>query len=453
MKQSIDPFSLESLYEAPYDSLSTTQKRIQSLDKAYQTWRTKDLNTRLEAISKISKILEAKKQDIATHISREMGKPITQAIAELDKSILLCDYYVKNSVSLLKNTQSPNTCYKPLGVILGIMPWNFPIWQVIRFAIPTLIMGNSVLIKPAPNVSLTSALLNTCFSSLNVFDMATFDTKDTDSILSNKAIKALSLTGSSKAGSLVASIAGKYLKPCVLELGGNDPFIVCEDLNKNQVQHAAKIAIKARFQNTGQSCIATKRLLVHQTHLSLFKETFINEMKKITIGDPKNPDTQMGPLARADLLDTLQKQVHTSLQMGASMTYQAPVPKELKGYFYPPTLLENITDTIPIFKEELFGPAIGLVSFSDNQEAIKLANNSCYGLGASVWSQDKKTQDLFSQNLEVGSVFINDMVKSDISLPFGGIKESGYGRELGLAGLLSFANLKTTVTTELIKTN
>ena len=450
MKQSIDPFSLKSLYKAPYDSLSTTQKRIQNLDKSYQTWRKTDLSTRLKAISKISNMLKTQKQDIATHITCEMGKPITQAIAELDKSISLCDYYVSHSKVLLKEAHKPNICYQPLGVILGIMPWNFPIWQVIRFAIPTLIMGNSVLIKPAPNVSLTSTLLKSCFSSLNAFDMATFDTNDTETIIANKTIKALSLTGSSKAGSLVASIASKYLKPCVLELGGNDPFIVCEDLSKNQVQHAAKIAIKARFQNTGQSCIATKRLLVHQTHLNLFRETFIDEMKTLTIGDPQNLDTQMGPLARADLLDTLQNQVNTSLQMGATMTYQAPAPKGLKGYFYLPTLLENITDTMPIFKEELFGPAIGLIPFRSNEEALMLANTSRYGLGASVWSKDQNTQKLFTQNLEVGSVFINDMVKSDISLPFGGIKESGYGRELGLAGLLSFSNLKTTITKELI---
>ena len=411
-------------------------------------WNKKPLIDRLSFLPNLSSLLIENKEEYASIITREMHKPITQALAEVEKCALLCKYYYENAETFLA-TKSIKTdasesyvVYEPLGVILGIMPWNFPFWQVFRFAVPTLIAGNTVVVKHASNVPKCAELIESIFNAAGFpkgcYQNLPIPSNKVSDIIANPIIKAVSLTGSEQAGVAVATEAGKHLKKCVLELGGNNAFIILEDANLDK---AVATAVNARMQNAGQSCIAAKRFLVHETIVDAFIEKFKIAIQNLKTGNPLDRDTQIGSLARVDLAEELEQQVQKSIQMGAQIItggkrYEA---------FFEPTILTDVTPTMPVFKEETFGPVAAITTFKTIDEAIELSNQSEFGLGVSLFTQDVDFMKTKISAFNEGAVFINEMVKSDPRLPFGGIKKSGYGRELAEEGIKEFVNVKTVV--------
>jgi succinate-semialdehyde dehydrogenase/glutarate-semialdehyde dehydrogenase len=411
-------------------------------------WNKKPLIDRLSFLPNLSSLLIENKEEYASIITREMHKPITQALAEVEKCALLCKYYYENAETFLA-TKSIKTdasesyvVYEPLGVILGIMPWNFPFWQVFRFAVPTLIAGNTVVVKHASNVPKCAELIESIFNAAGFpkgcYQNLPIPSNKVSDIIANPIIKAVSLTGSEQAGVAVATEAGKHLKKCVLELGGNNAFIILEDANLDK---AVATAVNARMQNAGQSCIAAKRFLVHETILDAFIEKFKIAIQNLKTGNSLDKETQISSLARVDLAEELEKQVQQSIQMGAQLIIGG---KRYEALFEP-TILTDVTPTMPVFKEETFGPVAVITTFKTIDEAIELSNQSEFGLGVSLFTQDVDFIKTKISAFNEGAVFINEMVKSDPRLPFGGIKKSGYGRELAEEGLKEFVNVKTVV--------
>ena len=411
-------------------------------------WQKETLEHRISFLPKLAKTLSENKQQYAECITNEMHKPITQAIAEVEKCALLCTYYYENATQFLatkhiKTDASESfVTYEPLGVILGVMPWNFPFWQVFRFAVPSLTSGNTVVIKHASNVPKSAKLIQTIFEDAGFpkgcYQDLPIPSAEVAQIIANPMIKAVSLTGSEQAGIAVATEAGKHLKKCVLELGGNNAFIVLEDAN---LEKAVAIAVNARMQNAGQSCIASKRFLVHEN----IEEAFVSQLKtavqKLKTGNPLDKTTEIGALAREDLAEELEIQVRKSIEMGAKLVCGG----KRTDAFYEPTILTNVSVKMPVFKEETFGPVVAITTFKTLEEAIELSNTSEFGLGVSVFTQDIETIKKHISSFNEGAVFINEMVKSDPRLPFGGIKKSGYGRELSEDGIREFVNVKTVV--------
>lgn len=421
---------------------------LQKANTTFLHWQSKKLKERLIFLPNIATLLLENKEEYASIITSEMHKPITQALAEVEKCALLCKYYYENAETFLA-TKSIKTdasesyvVYEPLGVILGIMPWNFPFWQVFRFAVPTLIAGNTVVVKHASNVPKCGELIQEIFEQVGFpkgcYQNLPISSNEVANVIANPIIKAVSLTGSEQAGVAVATEAGKHLKKCVLELGGNSAFIILEDAN---LEKAVATAVNARMQNAGQSCIAAKRFLVHETILDAFIEKFKIAIQNLKTGNPLDKETQIGSLARVDLAEELEQQVQKSIEMGAQLItggkrYEA---------FFEPTILTDVTPTMPIFKEETFGPVAAITTFKTIDEAIELSNQSEFGLGVSLFTQDVDFIKTKISAFNEGAVFINEMVKSDPRLPFGGIKKSGYGRELAEEGLKEFVNVKTVV--------
>ena len=421
---------------------------LQKANTTFLHWQSKKLKERLIFLPNIATLLLENKEEYASIITSEMHKPITQALAEVEKCALLCNYYYENAENFLA-TKSIKTdasesyvVYEPLGVILGIMPWNFPFWQVFRFAVPTLIAGNTVVVKHASNVPKCAELIESIFNAAGFpkgcYQNLPIPSNKVSDIIANPIIKAVSLTGSEQAGVAVATEAGKHLKKCVLELGGNSAFIILEDAN---LEKAVATAVNARMQNAGQSCIAAKRFLVHETILDAFIEKFKIAIQNLKTGNPLDRDTQIGSLARVDLAEELEQQVQKSIQMGA----QIITGGKRDGAFFEPTILTDVTPIMPVFKEETFGPVAAITTFKTIDEAIELSNQSEYGLGVSIFTQDVDFIKTKISAFNEGAVFINEMVKSDPRLPFGGIKKSGYGRELAEEGLKEFVNVKTVV--------
>ena len=411
-------------------------------------WQKETLEHRISFLPKLAKTLSENKQQYAECITNEMHKPITQAIAEVEKCALLCTYYYENATQFLatkhiKTDASESfVTYEPLGIILGVMPWNFPFWQVFRFAIPSLTAGNTVVIKHASNVPKSAKLIQTIFEDAGFpkgcYQDLPIPSAEVAQIIANPIIKAVSLTGSEQAGIAVATEAGKHLKKCVLELGGNNAFIVLEDAN---LEKTVAIAVNARMQNAGQSCIASKRFLIHEN----IEEAFVSQLKtavqKLKTGNPLDKTTEIGALAREDLAEELEIQVRKSIEMGAKLVCGG----KRTDAFYEPTILTNVSVKMPVFKEETFGPVVAITTFKTLEEAIELSNTSEFGLGVSVFTQDIETIKKHISSFNEGAVFINEMVKSDPRLPFGGIKKSGYGRELSEDGIREFVNVKTVV--------
>ena len=411
-------------------------------------WQKETLEHRISFLPKLAKTLSENKQQYAEFITNEMHKPITQAIAEVEKCALLCTYYYENATQFLatkhiKTDASESfVTYEPLGVILGVMPWNFPFWQVFRFAVPSLTSGNTVVIKHASNVPKSAKLIQTIFEDAGFpkgcYQDLPIPSAEVAQIIANPMIKAVSLTGSEQAGIAVATEAGKHLKKCVLELGGNNAFIVLDDAN---LEKAVAIAVNARMQNAGQSCIASKRFLVHEN----IEEAFVSQLKtavqKLKTGNPLDKTTEIGALAREDLAEELEIQVRKSIEMGAKLACGG----KRTDAFYEPTILTNVSVKMPVFNEETFGPVVAITTFKTLEEAIELSNTSEFGLGVSVFTQDIETIKKHISSFNEGAVFINEMVKSDPRLPFGGIKKSGYGRELSEDGIREFVNVKTVV--------
>jgi len=393
--------------------------------------------------------LRDNKMFLAKLITEEMGKPIAQSIAEVEKCAAMIDYYAHNSPiwledqSVVTEAKKSFITYQPLGIILGIMPWNFPLWQVLRFAIPAILAGNSVILKHAPNVCRTALALEKIFFDCDfpdgLFRTILLGVNRIPALIEHPYIQGISLTGSEKAGRSIGELAGKNLKKVVLELGGSDPYIVFHDAN---LELAVETCVASRLINCGQTCISAKRFLVDKTIADEFEELFIEKMKLKTMGDPLGkPD--IGPMARDDLRRNLHEQVQRSIQQGAKLQTGGVIPNET-GYYYPPTVLTGVTPGMKVWEEETFGPVATITRFGTELEALRLAHDTPYGLGAALFSEDTdRMEKIARQKIMAGSVFINDFVRSDPRLPFGGIKASGIGRELSHYGLMEFVNIKT----------
>jgi succinate-semialdehyde dehydrogenase/glutarate-semialdehyde dehydrogenase len=425
--------------------MNSTLKLAKTTQK---TWQENSISERVIYLQNLQRILLKNKEIYARLITTEMHKPITQAIAEVEKCTLLCDYYLENAESFLetKKIKTENSesyvSYEPLGVVLGVMPWNFPFWQVFRFAVPTLTAGNTVVVKHASNVPKCANIIQTIFEEAGFpkgcYQNLPIPSNKVDEVIANPIIKAVSLTGSEQAGIAVATEAGKHLKKCVLELGGNNAFIILEDAN---LEKAVATAVNARMQNAGQSCIAAKRFLVQESIHDAFVSQFKAAVEKLKSGDPLDNNTQIGSLARVDLAEELEIQVKKSIAMGAQLILGG----NRNEAFFEPTILVQVTSEMPVFKEETFGPVAAITSFKTLDEAITLSNQSDFGLGVSIFTQNIEFIKTKISAFNEGAVFINEMVKSDPRLPFGGIKKSGYGRELAEDGIKEFVNVKTVV--------
>lgn len=441
-----NPYDGEFLSEYQYLTDKQSTELINISQETFQSWNVLPLKERLKFIKTLIFVLTKHQHLLAKTGTLEMGKPIKQSVAEVKKSALLCQYYLDNAEDflsqkhILTDADESFVTYEPLGVILGVMPWNFPYWQVFRFAIPTILAGNTVVVKHASNVAGCAKLIEDMFLEAGfpegVYKNLLIAGDQVENLINNPIIKAVSLTGSEKAGAAVASSAAKQIKKAVLELGGSNALIVCEDAHLDDV---IPIAVNARMQNAGQSCIAAKRFLVHQSLFDEFIIRYKEAVEALKVGDPMLEDTDMGPLARIDLAEDVEKQVNNSVEMGAKVITGG----KRKDAFYEPTIVVDVTVDMPVFNEEVFGPAVPVIAFDTFEEAVTLSNKTSFGLGVTVFTKDilgiKKKIHLF----EEGAVFINAMVKSDPALPFGGIKRSGYGRELAENGIKEFVNVKT----------
>jgi len=425
------------------------ETKLHLAETTFQQYRLTSFAHRREKLLKAGEILENNARKWAEIITLEMGKPIKQALAEIKKCALVCRYYAENAESFLQPKVIPSDAsysainYQPLGIILAVMPWNFPFWQVLRFAAPALMAGNVGLLKHASNVpqcanAIASIFLEAGFPE-GVFQSLLITSNQVEGVLRDKRVKAVTLTGSELAGRKVASVAGDELKKSVLELGGSDPFIVTKSAH---IEEAVKVAVTARMLNNGQSCIAAKRFILEDAIAPKFTELLLQEYQKLKIGNPFDETVDIGPLATANILEDIVQQVDETIAKGAKVLIGGK-PLEGKGYFYPPTILTDIPVNSPGMNEEFFAPVALIFTVKNIEEAIILANSTNFGLGASIWTNNQTEMDLAVRDIEAGSVFINGMVKSDPRLPFGGIKRSGYGRELSIEGMLEFMNIKT----------
>jgi succinate-semialdehyde dehydrogenase/glutarate-semialdehyde dehydrogenase len=448
--ESVNPFNEELLSAFDFIQADEVDIILEDAHDAFLTWRKLGFKERALYIERLAKLLRENASELAEIASIEMGKLLAHSKAEVLKSASVCDYVVAEAEKVLasKNTVIENgveieISYKPLGVILGIYPWNFPYWQVIRSAIPALMSGNTLLVKPAPNVPRSAIKLQTLFEKAG-FPHGVIQTifpsdELISGIIADNRIAAVTLTGSEKAGSSVAAQAGKAIKPVVLELGGSDPFIIRHDADLDSLMEQA---IFSRFQNNGQSCVAAKRFIVHKNQIQSFQEKLIQGLEKMKFGNPMELTTDQGPLARYDLLEILKNQVNEAIEKGAEIIYQS-IEIPTKGFFHPIMVLGNIPAHSKAFKEELFGPVLSLYTFESDEEAIKIANQTKYGLGCSIWTNDLEAAKTMSEEIESGMVYINQIVKSDVRFPFGGCKQSGFGRELGEEGLKAFCMVRT----------
>jgi succinate-semialdehyde dehydrogenase/glutarate-semialdehyde dehydrogenase len=446
---SINPYTGETLKQFDFDTDLIVEKALTDAVKAQTLWQKSNFNERAKPVLHLIELITSHADELALMASIEMGKPITEAKLEVAKCTTACQYYATNAHTILATTSKEEPSgdhikllYEPMGVILGIFPWNFPYWQIIRSAIPILMGGNAMLVKPAPNVPQCSKLLQ------HLFDCSGFpsgliqtlfvDTVMVSKIIAHKHIAACTLTGSEVAGAAVAGEAGKHIKKTVLELGGSDPFIITENAD---LQLVLKWAITARFQNNGQSCIAAKRFIIHQSVYDEFLNQLIPKIEGLICGDPLSENTQIGPLARPDLREKLAQQVNESIKMGAHVLFKHPYTT-INNCFYPPTVLGNIPKESPAYCEELFGPVLSVYKYINDEEAIAIANDTPYGLGGSVWSNNILQATEIAHALSCGQVNINSMVKSAAAYPFGGYKKSGIGKELGEWGIKEFCNVK-----------
>jgi succinate-semialdehyde dehydrogenase/glutarate-semialdehyde dehydrogenase len=448
--KSINPYNSETIAEYESHGEALVDIKIELADKAFTKWRDTPLLERLAYFRKLQSVINEEKSTLARLATLEMGKLIVEAVAEVEKCANTISFYLDKAEELLADetanvkARKAFISYQPLGVVLGVMPWNFPYWQVLRFAIPTMIAGNTIVLKHASNVSGCALAIEELFKKAG-FPEGAFQTilvpgGDVARVISLPEIKAVSLTGSTTAGKSVAMNAGKYIKKCVLELGGNDPYIVLKDAD---VKKAADICAKSRLQNAGQSCVAAKRFIVDASIYDDFLEQFTAHFKSRVAGDPLDSATSIAPLVSGRAAEDAHKQVLSALKVGAQKLFGDDFVSG-NGAFYPPAILADVKHSNNSFDDEIFAPVASVIKFTDENEAIEIANNSIYGLGAAIFSEDlKRAETIAKYKIEAGMVFINDMVRSDAAIPFGGVKESGYGRELSKFGIHEFTNIKT----------
>jgi acyl-CoA reductase-like NAD-dependent aldehyde dehydrogenase len=447
--QSINPATEEVIETFEPYSDGQVNQALDQAQKAFLGWRETRFAERRAILHRVARYFREHKTELARLATLEMGKPIVESEAEVEKCAWNCDFFADNAEKFLAdehvatNATESYVSFRPLGVILALMPWNFPYWQVFRFAAPALMAGNTAVLKHASNVSLTALKIERIFQECGLpegaFRTVLVPGAETRRLIEDPRIAAVTLTGSDVAGAAVASASGHALKKAVLELGGSDAFIVLEDAD---LDAAAQMAVRARYQNTGQSCIAAKRFIVVESVADTFGEKFVNATAQLRIGDPFDRETQVGPMARGDLREALEKQVENSLKMGAQVLLGGK-PLAGKGYFFEPTIMSSVTPEMPLFREETFGPVAAVILAHDTEHAIELANESDFGLGGNLWTSNiERARDL-ARHLESGGVFINGMTASDPRLPFGGIKRSGYGRELSSFGIHEFVNIQT----------
>jgi acyl-CoA reductase-like NAD-dependent aldehyde dehydrogenase len=449
--QSINPATEEVLDSFSEFSDAQIDAALQQAVTAQQRWRDTSLGERAARLQSVARILREQKSSWAALATSEMGKPIVEAEAEVEKCAWNCDYFAEHGASFLTDmpVQTDNAesyvAFEPLGIVLAIMPWNFPFWQVIRFAAPALMAGNGAVLKHASNVPRCGLAIEGIMRQAGLpeglFRSLLVPGSKVEPLIADPRVQAVTLTGSSAVGEQVASAAGRHLKKQVLELGGSDPFIVLADAD---LPAAAAMAVRARNQNNGQSCIAAKRFIVEETVADEFTERFAASVKALQVGDPMQRETNIGPLARGDLRETVVSQVERSVKAGARAVVGGSVPNG-KGYFYAPTVLEGVSQAMPAFREEVFGPVAAVIRARDADDAVRLANDTEYGLGANLWTSDVPHAKALARRIQAGNVFINGMVASDPRLPFGGVKRSGYGRELSVFGIREFVNIQSVV--------
>lgn len=448
--QSVNPANGDVL--ATYEEVMPVQVHeiVAKTHAAFLSWRSTSFDDRARPMREAGKILCSKREEYARLMAREMGKPIREGVAEAQKCALGCEFFAENAARFLARepvaTEARNSfvTFNPLGVILAVMPWNFPFWQVFRFAAPSLMAGNAAVLKHASNVPGCALAIEALFREAgfpeHLFRTLMIGSRQVEAVIENPLVRGVTLTGSGPAGRAVASKAGAMLKKTVLELGGSDPYIVAEEAD---LDHAARLSTKARLVNSGQSCIAGKRFIVVEKVRRRFEELFVTQMSAAKVGDPLDESTEVGPLARHDLRDTVHRQVEASIAQGARALLGAAIPNN-PGAYYPPTVLTDVRKGMPACDEEVFGPVAAIIAVRDEEQAIAAANDSVYGLGGCVMTRDlQRGEQIAAERIESGMVFVNEQVRSDRRLPFGGVKESGYGRELSSYGIKEFVNIKT----------
>lgn len=442
-----NPYSGERISQFTEQTETEAIQIIKKANEAYLNWKNLPLNKKGAFFIQLASMLRRNKEKYACLISTEMGKIISESRAEIEKCAWLCDYYAENAGPMLapeiieSDASSSYVRFDPIGIIYAIMPWNFPFWQVFRAAVPTIIAGNVILLKHAPNVFGCAREIEKLFIESgfprDVFSNLFIPVEISEKIIASPLVRGVTLTGSQRAGRIVAAQAGKYLKKTVLELGGSDPFIVLSDAD---FKPACQVGTKSRMMNSGQVCISAKRFIVEENIFDDFVEKQKKLLENLIIGNPLDEQTDIGPMARRDLLEQIEKQVNESIEMGAKLITGG---KRIKEKFYAPTLLINVNKGMPVYNEETFGPVSVVIPAKNAQQAVQLANDTAYGLGASIWTKNLELANEMAGQIEAGAVFINGMVKSDPRLPFGGTKFSGYGRELGTFGIREFTNIKT----------
>lgn len=454
--ETINPANGELLRTYPFFSPERLEATVAAAARAQREWRRVPAEERARVVGAVAGVLRDRTRQLAQIVTQEMGKPLREAVAEVEKSALGCEYYGEHGAAFLAdqvvdggagaNAASSFVSFQPLGLVLAIMPWNFPVWQVARAAAPALVAGNGVLLKHAPNVPKCALDVVSAFEAAGLpeglFANLFVDVETAGTLVRDRRVQGVTLTGSTSAGRSVATVAGSEIKRCVLELGGSDPYVVLEDA---ELERTVEACVTGRLINAGQSCIAPKRLVVHEAVADEFTQAVVERMSSVRVGDPMAEATEMGPMARRDLRDGLASQVAQSIDAGAECLTGGETP-DAPGWYYPPTVLAGVKPGMPAYDEELFGPVASVIRAKSEEEALRIANDTSYGLGAAVFTQDlERGARIARTELEAGSCFVNDFVKSDPRLPFGGVKASGIGRELSEFGIREFVNVKTVV--------
>jgi acyl-CoA reductase-like NAD-dependent aldehyde dehydrogenase len=449
MIETIDPTTGVLLERIPLMGAQRIDATLEAAAQCAPRWERESLDERARLLRAVAAALRSERDSLALTAVREMGKPIVQARAEVEKCAFGLEYFAEHGAAMLASQSAPSAAarsyiaFRPLGVLLAIMPWNFPYWQVIRAAAPAMMAGNTMVLKHAVNTTRCALELERVFTDAGapegLLRVLLARGEEIDRLVADPRIAAVTLTGSERAGAAVARAAGEALKKCVLELGGSDPFVVFSDAD---VAAAAKTAVTARFQNNGQSCIAAKRFIVEEPVYDEFLDRFADLAGAQTVGNPMDEHVAVGPCARADLRETVHEQVTSSVERGAKLVLGGK-SLDRAGFFYEPTIVAGVAPGMRMFDEEVFGPAAAVTPVKSRDEALTLANKSTFGLGSSLWTRDVAAAEKFAVRVEAGSVFINGMVASDPRLPFGGVKRSGYGRELSTFGIHEFVNIQT----------